>query len=126
MIKGLQQISMIVSSEKTVAFYEMLGFKESFRKERGYDTVVILEGFDVKLLMFVDPKHPARTTDPENLGLRNFVLRVDNLEKTMEEIKRNAEELNLCVTSGPIQKDWHDARFVFLQDPDGLPVGLHE
>ena len=126
MIKGLQQISMIVSSEKTVAFYEMLGFKESFRKERGYDTVVILEGFDVKLLMFVDPKHPVRATDPENLGLRNFVLRVDNLEKTMEEIKRNAEELNLCVTFGPIQKDWHDARFVFLQDPDGLPVGLHE
>jgi len=126
MIKGLQHISMIVSSEKSVAFYEMLGFREKFRKERGYDTVVALEGFDIKLLLFVDPKHPARATDPENIGFRNLVLHVDNLEITIEEIKKVAEESNLHVEFGPILKDWHDSRLVFLKDPDGLPIGLHE
>ena len=126
MIKGLQQISMIVSSEKSVAFYKMLGFNERFRKERGYDTVVVLEGFDFKLLMFVDPKHPVRATNPEALGFRNFVLQADDLEKTMEEIKTRAEESGQCIEFGPIQSDWHGARFVFLCDPDGLNIGLHE
>lgn len=126
MIKGLQHISMIVSSEKSVAFYEMLGFRESFRKKRGYDTVVVLEGFDFKLLLFIDPSHPAHATAPENLGVRNFVLSVDNLEKTMEQIQKVAETTNFQVEFGPIMKDWHDVRFVFLKDPDGLPIGLHE
>ncbi len=126
MIKGLQHISMIVSSEKSVAFYEMLGFKEIFRKERGYDTVVALEGFDIKIFLFIDPKHPARATNPENIGLRNFVLHVDDLETTMEELKKSAEELNLSIEFSPIMKDWHEFRFVFFKDPDGLPIGLHE
>ena len=126
MIKGLQHISMIVSSEKSVAFYEMLGFRETFRKKRGYDTVVALEGFDIKLLLFVDPKHPARATDPENIGFRNLVLHVDNLEATIEEIKKAAKEAKQLVEFGPILKDWHDSRFVFLKDPDGLSIGLHE
>lgn len=126
MIKGLQHISMIVSSEKSVAFYEMLGFKEIFRKERGYDTVVALKGFDIKLFLFIDSKHPARATNPENIGLRNFVLQVDNLETTMEELKKIAEESNLSIEFSPIMKDWHESRFVFLKDPDGVPIGLHE
>ena len=126
MIKGLQHISMIVSSEKSVAFYEMLGFREVFRKVRGYDTVVVLEGFDIKLLLFVDPKHPARATNPENLGLRNFVLCVDDLEATMEEIKNKAEKANQKVEFSPVMKDWNDSRYVFFKDLDDFPVGLHE
>ncbi|MBR4731752.1 MAG: VOC family protein [Lachnospiraceae bacterium] len=105
---------------------ECLTSKRNFRKERGYDTVVVLEGFDIKLVLFIDPTHPARSTNPENLGVRNFVLHVDDLETTIEEIKKNAEESKLSIEFGPIMKDWQDSRFVFFKDPDGLPVGLHE
>lgn len=126
MIKGLRHISIIVSSERSVAFYEMLGFKERFRKNRGYDTVVTLEGFGFELLLFIDSKHPARATNPENLGQRNFVLSVDDIEKTMEEIMKAAEKAGQQVEFSTILKDWHDSRFVFIKDPDGLPIGLQE
>ena len=126
MIRGLQHISMIVSSEKSVDFYEILVFKESFRKERGYDTVVVLEGFDIKLLLFIDPTHPARAINPENLEVRNFVLHVDDLETIIEDIRKSAEESQLCVEFTQIMKDWQNSRFVFFKDPDGLPIGLHE
>ncbi len=77
MIQGLQHISIIASSEKSVDFYKVLGFQESFRIERGYDTVVMLDGFNMQMLLFIDPKHPPRAVNPENLGVRSIVLHVD-------------------------------------------------
>ena len=40
---GLDHIAIIVSSEESLRFYEKLGFKESKRIERSYDTVVFME-----------------------------------------------------------------------------------
>ena len=39
---GLDHIALIVSSEKSIQFYEKLGFKETKRVERSYDTVVFM------------------------------------------------------------------------------------
>lgn len=126
MIMGLQHIAMIVSSERSIDFYKCLGFEETYRKNRGYDLVVILEGNGFKLLLFIDPKHPKRATNPENLGLRNFSLKVDNLEKTMEELKQKAKDAEINMEFGTVCKDWLEERFVFIKDPDGFPIGLHE
>lgn len=117
MITGIHHFAIIASSEASVDFYEKLKFKEFLRRDRKYDTVVLLYGHGIQLEIYVDPNHPARATKPENMGLRNISLRVDNLERTIEELNLEA---------GPIMNDWVGVRFCFIADPDGLPVQLHE
>jgi glyoxylase I family protein len=116
MIQGIHHVAMIVSSEDTVEFYKELGFQETFRKTRFYDTIVLLSGHDFELEMFVDSSHPAKEK-PEPLGLRHLALKVDNIEAT-------AQELHIAV--GEIMLDWVGKRFCFVYDPDGNVVELHE
>jgi len=117
MITGVHHFAIIVSSEESVRFYTKLGFRETYRRERKYDTVVLLDGHGMQIEMFVDPNHPERATNPENMGLRHLALKVEKIEKT-------AEELDLEI--GPIMNDWIGVRFAFAADPDGLPIELHE
>ena len=115
MIEGLYHISIIVSSEKTVEFYKELGFKETFRQKRSYDTVVFVEGFGLKIILFIDPRHPKRDVHPEQLGLRYFALKVENVEAMAEKYG--------C---GPVTLDWQGEKYCMLEDPDGLMIQLHE
>jgi glyoxylase I family protein len=119
MIKGLDHIAIIVSSEKSIRFYRKLGFTELYRTEREHDTVVLmlLSGTDIILEVFIDPNHPERMSDPEAKGLRHFALKVDSIEKTIEE---------LGIESSKIMNDWLGKRYCFISDPDGLPIELHE
>ena len=117
MITGIHHFSIIVSGEGSVDFYKTLGFREYLRRERNYDTVVLMNGHGMGLELFVDPSHPPRAISPENIGFRNLALRVDELEKTLGELQTE---------SGPIMKDWVGVRFCFITDPDGLPIQLHE
>ena len=117
MIQGIHHFAIIASSEESVHFYEKLGFHETFRRERKYDTVVLLEGYGMQIEMFVDPNHPERETNPENMGLRHLALKVEKVEETVEE---------LGLEIGSIMNDWVGVRFAFTADPDGLPIELHE
>ena len=108
---------MISSSEESVDFYKRLGFEESFRKGRNYDTVVLLRGYGLQLEIFIDPSHPEHATNPENIGLRNFALKVDDIEGTLKE---------LGIGSTKIETDWIGEKYCFITDPDGLKVQLHE
>ena len=74
MITGFHHFALIASSEASADFYKKLGFSECFRKERGYDTVILLSGHGIEVEMFIDPKHPTRAANPENLGLRHVAL----------------------------------------------------
>ena len=117
MIQGIHHFAIIASSEASVDFYKRLGFRETYRRERKYDTVVLLNGHGMQIEMFVDPNHPERATNPENMGLRHLALKVDNIEETVAE---------LGLEIGPIMNDWIGIRFAFTADPDGLPIELHE
>ena len=117
MITGFHHFSIIASSEASVAFYEKLGFSEYFRKERNYDTVVLMRGNGAEIEMFIDPNHPPRATGPENLGLRHVALTVDSVEET-------AAQLGLKIDK--IMNDWTGVRFAFFLDPGGVPVELRE
>ena len=88
MIKGLDHIAIIVSSEKSIRFYRKLGFTELYRTERNHDTVVLmlLSGTDIILEVFIDSNHPERMSDPEAKGLRHFALKVNSIEETIEEL----------------------------------------
>lgn len=115
MIVGVHHFSLIASSEDSVSFYEKLGFKEYRRVERKFDTVVLLNGHGIGLEIYIDPSHPPREY-PESLGPRHLSLRVDNVERTVEE---------LGLEAGPIMTDWVGVKFCFIADPDGWPVQLH-
>lgn len=115
MITGIQHFAIISSSEKSVEFYTKLGFRETFRKERTNDAVVILEGHGMYLEIFIDANHPARATNPENMGLRHLALKVDDIEKIEREFD--------C---GPIKTDWFGKKYRVATDPDGLPIGFLE
>ena len=117
MIQGIHHFAIIARSEASVDFYKKLGFHETYRRERKYDTVVLLDGHGMQIEMFVDPNHPERATNPENMGLRHLALKVEKIEETVEE---------LGLEIGPIMNDWFDVRFAFTADPDGLPIELHE
>ena len=81
---GLHHIAIICSSEESLDFYKRLGFKEIFRKTRSYDLVVLMEGQDTRLEIFIDPNHPRRATDPETLGVRHIAIKVDDLDKARQ------------------------------------------
>ena len=115
MIIGIHHFSIIVSSESSVAFYERLGFNETNRIVRDYDTVVLLDGFGIELVLFIDPNHPTRKTDTEFMGIRNLSLHVDNIDRIVEKFE--------C---GPIKEDWFGKKYCVTSDPDDLPIEFHE
>ena len=121
-IVAIHHFAIIVSSEASVDFYTKLGFKEMYRRNRKYDTVVLLDGYGIQIEMFVDPNHPKRAVSPENIGLRHVALKVEKIEETIEELRANG----LGFESSAIMNDWIGERFCFITDPDGLQIELHE
>ena len=113
----LDHIALIVSSEESLRFYEKLGFRETQRVERSYDTVVFMECGDIVLEIFIDPNHPERVSGPEALGLRHLAFVVDSLEEVMSLDGVKCEE---------IRTDWFGRRFTFTKDPDWQPIELKE
>ncbi len=116
MITGIHHIALIVSSEESIDFYKRLGFKEIYRNNRFYDTVVLLLGCGIELELFIDSSHPPRSK-PEPLGLRHISFRVDRIEEVLYELGMTPKKVSL---------DWIGRRYCNITDPDGNPVELHE
>lgn len=108
MVTGIHHFSIIVRTEASVEFYTKLGFKESRRIKRDYDTVVLMDGHGIGLEVFIDPRH-CRSVD-EPLGFRTLSLKVDTLDGT----------------DGTVRTDWNGERYVNIADPDGNLIQLHE
>lgn len=124
MITAYHHVAIIVSSERCLEFYRLLGFRESFRKIRKYDTAVLMDGYGIQLEIFIDPSHPSHISGPdEPIGLRHFALKVDKLEDEIERLKAESKEV---IEVGPIMNDWTGVRFCFVKDYDGLSIELHE
>lgn len=122
MITAVHHIALIISKEEYLDFYKLLGFTEVFRKTRTYDTVVLMDGYGMELEIFIDGSHPSRG-DQEPIGLRHFALKVDKIEPEIERLRKASSEV---LDFGPIMNDWRGERFVFMKDPDGTVVELHE
>ncbi len=122
MISGFHHVAIIASSEASIKFYELLGFEETFRKKREYDTIVLMKGCGIELEVFVDLRHPARADNPENLGLRHMAFVIaGSLEACITELKNKG-----IADIGPVMTDWVGKRFCFINDPDGIPVEIRE
>lgn len=125
-LKGVHHVA-IICSNYTLSrhFYtEILGLKilqEVFREERNsYKLDLAVNGaYQIELFSFPDP--PERLSRPEGKGLRHIAFEVDNLSVSIAELTKNGiltEEIRIDEYSGK--------RFVFLNDPDGLPIELYE
>ena len=118
MILGMHHAAIIVSSEAGVEFYKELGFVEENRIDRGYDQIVWMVGYGEKLELFIDGTHPARTTNPEALGLRHLAFEVDDVDAEWERLKIFNPE--------PIKTKDDGKKVFFLKDPDGLPIEIRD
>lgn len=121
----IHHIAIIVSNyEKSKDFYvNKLGFKilsENYREERG-DYKLDLKLGECELEIFSGKNNPKRPSYPEACGLRHLAFKVDDIEKEVEELKALGIEVE------PIRLDEiTKKRMTFFQDPDGLPLELHE
>ena len=121
----IHHIAIIVSNyEKSKDFYvNKLGFqilRENYREDRG-DYKLDLKLGECELEIFSGKNNPKRPSYPEACGLRHLAFNVDDIEKEGEELK------SLGVEVEPIRLDEiTNKRMTFFQDPDGLPLELHE
>ena len=90
---SLDHIALIVSSMNSLLFYEKLGFKETNRFERNYDTVVFMECNGIVLEIFVDSNHPERISNPEAKGLRHIAFAVENTDTALNDAQEKGIKL---------------------------------
>ena len=106
-------------------FYRLLGFTETYRKVRKYDTAVLMVGYGMQLEVFIDDRHERADVEP--IGLRHFALSVSgSLEEEMERLSGVFRDAGEEIEFGPIMNDWTGVKFCFTKDFDGMAIELSE
>lgn len=124
-LQQIHHVAIIVSDyKKSREFYvDKLGFeviREHYRKEKN-DYKLDLKLGDCELEIFGISKSPKRASYPEACGLRHLAFKVDCIEDVITELK----ELGIETESIRID-EFTNKKMTFFQDPDGLPLELHE
>lgn len=125
-LNKVHHIAIICSDYKrSLEFYtNVLGLTviaENYRPERkSYKTDLALNGeYIVELFSFPEP--PARPTRPEAAGLRHLAFEVDDIQMNVDALE------SAGIAHEEIRTDEYTGkRFVFFQDPDGLPIEFYE
>jgi glyoxylase I family protein len=126
MLNRVHHISIICSDyEKSKDFYtNILGLdiiRETYRKGRqSFKLDLSLNGLYI-IELFSFPSPPARPSRPEATGLRHLAFEVDDLNDTIEILRKHqitAEEIRIDELTGK--------RFTFIADPDDLPIEFYE
>lgn len=95
--------------------------RETYRKERQSYKLDLAVGDNYQLELFSFPNAPKRLSYPEACGLRHLAFEVDNIQSIVNELQSknvNVETVRLDEITGK--------KFVFLNDPDNLPIELYE
>lgn len=131
-MEAVHHIALIASNyEKTKEFYvEKLGFeilRENYREDRqDYKLDLLLNGVELEIFAPAQKDedcllHPKRLSFPEAYGLRHLAFKVKDIEAAVMELNAKGIETE------PIRVDeFSGGKFTFFQDPDGLPLELHE
>lgn len=125
-INKVHHVAIICSDyERSLNFYtDILGLRvlaEHYREDRkSYKTDLgIGDNYVVELFSFSSP--PPRLSHPEAAGLRHLAFEVDDIEESVAELEAKNiphEEIRI--------DEYTSKRFVFFQDPDGLPIEFYE
>ena len=125
-LNKVHHIAIICSDyQRSLDFYtHVLGLRvlvEHYREERqSYKTDLAL-GDDYIIELFSFPSPPSRLTRPEAVGLRHLAFEVDNIDESVRELDA------LGINHETVRTDEYTSkRFLFFQDPDGLPIELYE
>lgn len=110
--------------EASKHFYvDKLGFtviRENYRRERD-DYKIDLACGQQEIELFIIKDSPARASYPEASGLRHLAFRVDSVEETVKELNARG------IRTEPVRlDDYTGKKMTFFQDPDGLPLEIHE
>ena len=125
-LSSIHHIAIIVSGiEKAREFYvQKLGFeviRENYRAERGDWKLDLRVDEHTELEIFAEKNSPKRVNRPEACGLRHLAFRVESVEETVKELK------SLGIECEPVRFDTYTKdKMTFFQDPDGLPIEIHE
>ena len=125
-LNKVHHIAIICSDyQRSLDFYtHVLGLRvlaEHYREERqSYKTDLALDD-DYVIELFSFPSPPSRLTRPEAAGLRHLAFEVDNIDESVRELDA------LGINHETVRTDEYTSkRFLFFQDPDGLPIELYE
>ena len=125
-LNKVHHIAIICSDyQRSLHFYtHVLGLTvlaEHYRESRqSYKTDLALgEEYVVELFSFPSP--PPRVTRPEAAGLRHLAFEVDDIIETVQELDAMGVEHEEVRTD-----EYTGKRFLFFQDPDGLPIEVYE
>lgn len=125
-LNKVHHIAIICSDyQRSLDFYtRILGLKvlaEHYRESRdSYKTDLAL-GDEYVIELFSFPSPPPRVTNPEAAGLRHLAFEVDSIAETVAELDA------LGVAHEEVRTDeFTGKRFLFFQDPDGLPIEVYE
>ncbi|MBE5107742.1 VOC family protein [Bacillus thuringiensis] len=122
----VHHVAIICSNyEVSKNFYtRILGFKainEVYRAERDSYKLDLCVGEEYQIELFSFPHPPERKSFPEAAGLRHLAFAVTHIEESVKHLNRygvKTESIRIDEITGK--------KFVFFQDPDGLPLELYE
>lgn len=126
MLNKVHHIAIICSDyKKSKRFYvEVLGLeiiREIYREERAsYKLDLALNG-DYIIELFSFPNPPSRPSRPEATGLRHLAFEVDDLDRIVAHLQKNQIEMEAIRTD-----EFTNKRFLFIADPDQLPIEFYE
>ncbi|MBQ4446140.1 MAG: VOC family protein [Prevotella sp.] len=125
-LNKVHHIAIICSDyQRSLHFYtHILGLTvlaEHYRESRqSYKTDLAL-GDEYVVELFSFPSPPPRVTRPEAAGLRHLAFEVDDIIETVQELDAMGVEHEEVRTD-----EYTGKRFLFFQDPDGLPIEVYE
>lgn len=125
-VKQIHHVAVICSNyDRSKHFYtKILGFsiiRETYRAERKSYKLDLQVSPTEAIELFSFPNPPARPSRPEACGLRHLAFAVGDLDAAVLDLETKGvvlEAIRLDELTGK--------RFVFFQDPDGLPLELYE
>ena len=125
-LSKIHHLAIIVSNYETAKdFYvNKLNFpiiRENYRPERNDWKLDLRVNEYTELEIFAEPDPPKRVNRPEACGLRHLAFCVESVEQTVKELAE------VGIDCEPIRVDAYTGKIMtFFQDPDGLPLELHE
>ena len=125
MFNQIHHVAIIASDyERSKHFYVnilgMEGIRENYRAERqSYKLDLKVGTSEIELFSF--PNSPERPSYPEACGLRHLCFRVEDIEQVVSYLNESGVQTQEIRVDEYTQK-----RYVFFNDPDGLPLELYE
>jgi glyoxylase I family protein len=125
MLNVTHHIAIICSNyEKSMDFYvNKLGFSviREVNRPQQNDMLIMLQQGQTVLELFIRADAPQRVNHPEAMGLRHLAFHVENMDEAVAWLNERGIETE------PVREDKiNGGRFTFFNDPDGLPLELHE